>query len=186
MLSKNIDKQNLLSLLYSLSELANSIKWSSNKNIMFQAGLIKLCVQESTEKQVEEAKKEPVSLHKPKETPKEKAKEEKKTNNDELACWKKVLEILKKEGKVVLFTNLIGASASKPSNGEVEIKFNNKMTSFAKSVLEKQENKEAIEKIISKEEGKKIKIKYVEKTENKEQKEVDYSNINIPINIIDE
>lgn len=42
-LSKEVSKERLLKLIYSLSELENDLKWSSQKIIMFQAGMIKLC-----------------------------------------------------------------------------------------------------------------------------------------------
>lgn len=40
-------KQRLLNIIYSLSELENNIKWSSQKTIMFQVGMMKLCNNES-------------------------------------------------------------------------------------------------------------------------------------------
>jgi len=43
---KTTDKDRLLRIVYELSELANSIKTSSQKIIIFQAGLIKLCNKE--------------------------------------------------------------------------------------------------------------------------------------------
>jgi len=42
-LSIKDDKQRLLDIIYSLSELENTIKWSSQKTIMFQVGIMKLC-----------------------------------------------------------------------------------------------------------------------------------------------
>lgn len=42
----NSDKERLLNIVYELSELANNIKTSSQKIIIFQAGLIKLCNKE--------------------------------------------------------------------------------------------------------------------------------------------
>ena len=42
----DIDKEKLLKVVYDLSELENSIKMSSQKIIIFQAGLIKLCNKE--------------------------------------------------------------------------------------------------------------------------------------------
>ena len=42
-ISKTTDKERLLKVVYDLSELENSIKQSSQKTIIFQAGLIKLC-----------------------------------------------------------------------------------------------------------------------------------------------
>ncbi len=42
-LSELISKERLVELIYQLSELENEIKWSTQKTIMFQAGIIKLC-----------------------------------------------------------------------------------------------------------------------------------------------
>ena len=44
-LSKQVSKERLLHLIYDLSELANTIKWSNQKTIMFEAGMIKLCIE---------------------------------------------------------------------------------------------------------------------------------------------
>ena len=43
---KDTDKERLLKVVYDLSELENNIKYSSQKMIIFQAGLIKLCNKE--------------------------------------------------------------------------------------------------------------------------------------------
>ncbi len=42
-LSDKLSKEKLVNLIYQLSELENDIKWSTQKTIMFQAGIIKLC-----------------------------------------------------------------------------------------------------------------------------------------------
>lgn len=42
-LANNISKERLINLIYSLSEIENNIKWSAQKNIMLQTGIIKLC-----------------------------------------------------------------------------------------------------------------------------------------------
>lgn len=42
------DKDRILSIIYDLSELENCIKWSAQKTIMFQAGVIKICSNIST------------------------------------------------------------------------------------------------------------------------------------------
>ncbi len=42
-ISNEVSKERLLSLIYDLSELANSIKWSSQKQIVFQSGIIRTC-----------------------------------------------------------------------------------------------------------------------------------------------
>ena len=42
-LSTKASKERLIQLIYEFSKLENDIKWSSQKNIMFEAGLIKAC-----------------------------------------------------------------------------------------------------------------------------------------------
>ena len=42
-LSEEVSKERLINLVYQLSELDNDMKWSTQKTIMFQAGMIKLC-----------------------------------------------------------------------------------------------------------------------------------------------
>lgn len=48
-ISKNISKQDLINMVYELSELENDIKWSTQKTIIFQARMIKLCNKEKAE-----------------------------------------------------------------------------------------------------------------------------------------
>lgn len=42
-ISNKVTKERLVDLIYKLSELENDIKWSTQKTIIFQAGIIKLC-----------------------------------------------------------------------------------------------------------------------------------------------
>lgn len=43
LLCEKVQTDRILRIIYSLSELENSLKWSSQKNIVFQVGVIKLC-----------------------------------------------------------------------------------------------------------------------------------------------
>ena len=45
-ISEKVTKEKLVDLIYNLSNLENDIKWSTQKTIMFQAGIIKLCSKE--------------------------------------------------------------------------------------------------------------------------------------------
>ncbi len=58
----NIEKEKLINLVYKLSELESDIKWSTQKTIVFQAGIIKLCskqaeISSNLEERVEEIEK---------------------------------------------------------------------------------------------------------------------------------
>ena len=45
-IAERVTKEKLVDLIYELSNLENDIKWSTQKTIMFQAGIIKLCNKE--------------------------------------------------------------------------------------------------------------------------------------------
>ncbi len=47
-LSSKISKERLLQIIYELSELENEMKWSSQKTILFEVTIIKLCHQENS------------------------------------------------------------------------------------------------------------------------------------------
>ena len=59
-LSNKVSKEKLLQLIYELSELASIIKWSSQKTLVFQAGMIKACMEPHID-QKDNIKKEPNS-----------------------------------------------------------------------------------------------------------------------------
>lgn len=46
-ISEAVSKERLINLVYQLSELENDIKWSTQKTILFQAGIIRLCNENS-------------------------------------------------------------------------------------------------------------------------------------------
>ena len=46
-LANKVSKEKLIDLVYKLSELENDIKWSTQRTIVFQAGIIKLCSKEA-------------------------------------------------------------------------------------------------------------------------------------------
>jgi len=211
-LSENVTKERLLNLIYAVSELANTIRWSSGKNIMLQVGLIKACVDDtvevivpdSTNKKPEtDIKKESAEIEampmRPEKKDIESKKGNKKTGEKELQnsntnyvpYWAEILDLLKTNGKVMLYTNLIGTRAKKANDTHIEIEFSGKITAFARSVLEQYENKEELSRMVSTREGQTIQIKYVENVGNdvsdmpKKGNGIE-SDIGIKINIIDE
>ena len=188
-LANCITKQRLLSIIYDLSKLANDIKWSSQKTIMFEAGMIAACMnneEETIEKvEVKEAKskKENIENIEKKEEPSVTEKIEKPNkvenanniikpnvdikkveNNDKVnassSYWNKVLDKIKQSGKMGVYVNLIGSTAKQVNDLVVEINLANKNV-FAKQVLEDHENKKEIEKYVSEEVGKPMNIKFV-------------------------
>lgn len=94
----------------------------------------------------------------------------------------------------MIYTNLIGTTAVQINEIMIGIQFPNKITEFAKKILEEPENKYFIEKLVSLEAGNTMKIKYIELGEKvnyqinnkKEATSNVITDLDIPINIIDE
>ena len=214
-LAEKASKERLLKLIYSLSDLENGMKWSSQKNILFQVGIMKACRQEENEgtqeieqrlNKIEEMLKQGVPVattsrqaqvttktpqinqEKPRaETSKQPVKVE---AGSELPYWQTVINQLRESGKVMLYTNLINSKAKEINDMTIGIEFANGLTAFGKTVLEKPENKQELIRLISIQAGKEMQIKYLDKSQEKqvEKKSVEnsFEGLDIPFNIIEE
>ena len=203
-LSDKVTKERLVNLIYELSNLENDMKWSTQKTIMFQAGIIKLCSKEvGTGGDVEERLEKienylksgkvvtannPVSYNNVfygntnnvvrSSIPKSNVTQNvvnnsvsrqsttKKYSNDLSKSWPKIVNDLKQNGKIVLYTNLINTSAEQINDNTVGIKFQKGMTAFGKAVLDKQENIKEISNLVSMACGKDMLIKYINDVQN--------------------
>ncbi len=185
-ISEKTDKETLINIIYELSELENNIKWSTQKLVMFQAGIIKMCSTSSkpniddsivkridkienylrnsnaqpirnvsntmnTTHQVPIIKTSNVSLNKP-------ANKNYSSNVKEF--WPQIIGDLKKSGKIVLYTNLLNTKAYEINDMTIGIEFQNGMTSFGKTILEKHENVKEISDLVSIACKKPMQIKY--------------------------
>ena len=231
-ISENSNKERLIDLIYNLSELENDIKWSTQKTIMFQAGIIKLCnkkseVSNNLEERVEKIEKYlrsgkgiavqtnaiPISNNPVQNTVTggfnstqsrntvTNANRSNKTvaktatvrnfSNKSEEYWPQIMNDLKQNGKIVLYTNLMGTRAKELNDMTVGIEFPNGMTSFGKTILEKQENVREISNLVSIACGKEMQIKYITpnsqvKTITQEENLQNLANeSNIPFNIIE-
>ena len=212
-LSKNASKERLISIIYSLSETENNIKWSSQKEIMLQAGIIKLCKTAETDG-LEELKKKVEELEQKinsgnikiansniqnqrlnQEPAKNtlKPKQQPSINIQNIPCeeyWPKVLDALKTNGKMVLYSNLVNTKAKQKDDLTLEIIFPNGLTAFGKTMLERPENINELSKLVSMQCGKEMRIKYIDAKEYKPKQESSLEDmvkdLNIPINIIEE
>lgn len=215
-LANNTSKERLIGLIYSLSETENNIKWSSQKEIMLQTGIIKLCmttqndgleelknkIQKLEEKigsgnikvtttQVNEVAK-PKSNVSNSTTSNNQTKQPNKNveNLTSEQYWPKVLDNLKSSGKMVLYSNLVNTKAKQKDDLTVEIVFPKGLTTFGKSMLERPENINELTKMISMECGKQMRIKYVDAADYVAPKEDNIEdmvkNLDIPINIIED
>ena len=212
-LATKTSKDRLIEIIYSLSETDNNIKWSSQKEIMLQTGIIKLCKTTNTDgieelrKKVQELEQKinsgNIRIEQPKKSIEKKNIEIAKTNNVEASpvsalklqnipseeYWKNVLEALKTRGRMVLYSNLIGTKASKKDDLTLEVIFPNGLTTFGKSMLEKPENINELTKLVATECGKEMRIKYIDAKEYVLKEENDIENVikglDIPVDIID-
>lgn len=202
-LAKMVSKEKLLKLIYELSELANSIKWSSQKTIMFQAGMIKACMNiefkseelESGNNTIDKAqqntenKQETTKLNENKNNKMAESVIQKKVqNNNSIPYWDNVINKIKQSGKMGVYVNLIGSRAQEVNDMVIEIELSNQ-NDFAKKILETKENKQEIERIVSIEAGKPMTVKFVSPdTKKKASNNLDnmINSLDIPINIIDE
>ena len=236
-IAENTTKERLIDLVYKLSELENNIKWSTQKTIMFQAGIINLCNEQADksqclEERIEKIEKylksgnginsqsnvipvsniqmqssfssanynpsavsninnKDVNANTPNITQSTQKSYTKKFSNKSEEYWPQIIKDLKQNGKIVLYTNLIGTKAVEINDMTVGIEFPNGMTSFGKTVLEKQENIREISNLVSIACGKEMQIKYLINNTQQRQitKEESLQNFakesNIPFNIIE-
>ena len=95
--------------------------------------------------------------------------------------WPKVINNLKSQGKITLFTNLMNTKAVELSDVQLGIVG---LSGFGKTVIEQPDNRMAIETAIAQETGKTMQIKS-EEAQNIKSKNTK-SDFGIPINIIEE
>ena len=156
-LADSTDKERLLRLIYELSELANNIKWSSQKAIMFEAGIIKACMEvnvvpQNAVVQEQVVNKKQITPVQKQEAPKERKIEPQNQRNSapSASYWNNVINKVKQSGKMAIYVNLIGSKASQLNDMTVEVELANK-NDFGREMLEKYENKALIEKFVSEE-----------------------------------
>ncbi len=178
-LAGKMQKERLVELIYELSELQNNLKWSTQKTIIFQAGIIKLCanITKQLETNVVVPQVQPQTVAStvtvqnnfrpqvntaPKPPQKPKMQMAVGGSGNIAQEWPKIVTNLKNNGKIVLYTNLMNTQATELNDMTVGIQFKGGLTPFGKTVLEKQENIHELETLVSKVCGKPMQIKYVE------------------------
>lgn len=199
--SEKVSKEELINIIYRLSELENKMKWSSQKTIIFETEIIKLCMKQDTkslEERIEKLEKlvsegvkvspanvpnnqpiarpryetqtnntyieQPKIETKNKQEKKEEPKKEFKPSaslsvGNIITNWPNVLNDLKKQGKVILYANLVNTEAVEINDMTVGIRFNSGLNSFRKELLQKPENMSIITKEVSMVCGKPMQIK---------------------------
>lgn len=206
-ISEKTTKEKLVNLIYEFSNLENDVKWSTQKTIMFQAGIIKLCsrevgsgnnIEDRLEKIENYLKSGKITMQTSPSPTRSITTElsnsgvnvnnnsnismqvnpsnvktvinnnnNKSYSKDLSKSWPKIVNDLKQNGKIVLYTNLLNTKAEQINEGTVGIKFQKGMTAFGKAVLEKQENIKEISNLVSMACGKDVQIKYISDIQNK-------------------
>ena len=225
-LADKVSKERAISLINELSKLENDMKSSTQRLIVFQAGIIKLCDNSLNNENVQNTgsnnrdiyerlekienylrsgggvgRTQSVSTKKSSNTnPEQSAR--KTINTDAIAgigknkkpaqYWQDIVNNFKKNGKIMLYTNLLNTNAVEINDMTVGIQFPEGLTAFGKTVLEKPENKMEISNQVSIACGKEMSIKYIseksesDEQENEEQKLSSFANeFDIPFDVIE-
>ena len=173
------------------------MKYSSQKMILFQVGIIKLCAMDLvntpsegagidsseianlknrisqlemqiaqgirvTQSQGNSIKNNTTKMQNNVKTEEPKRVVQNIQTGEKLDTWPNIVGEFKNSGKIMLYTNLLNSSASKLNDMVIGIEFQNGLTPFAKTVLEKNENVAELEKRLSMECGKPMKVKYID------------------------
>lgn len=201
-LAEKVTKDRLLYIITDLSKLENDMKWSSQKSILFQVEIIKLCSEEIIEEPKINKKNENKDVEKDKSKQNSNEKQKEDTNKkenlaqaiakfDSAKGWKNILDELRQNGKIMLYSNLLKAKPIELNDMTVGISFPEGLNAFGKSILEKPENIIELSKIFSMEYGKDMKVRIIEsvdalpKKEEKSELESMATNLDIPLNVID-
>ena len=243
-ISEKLSKDELINIIYKLSELENKMKWSSQKKVIFETEIIKLCMKNDTlgledrveklekslktgdfkeipQKEIVKEVRKEIEISKEEKQEKSRIKQEIVENKSEkkeevktkiiadgniIDNWQNVLGNLKKQGKVILYANLVNTEAVEINDMTVGIKFYNGLNQFRENILNQPENISILTKEISMICGKTMNIKFEDassagKTETarnkktqenpiedkKEENEEDILNsLDIPINFVEE
>lgn len=112
-----------------------------------------------------------------------------KASGNNVGYWPDVVNNLKKNGKIVLYTNLIGTNATEINDMTLGIEFPNGLTAFGKTVIEQPENMQELVKQVSILAGKEMRIKLIDAKANNAKEDTTIDNglasLGIDINIID-
>lgn len=199
-LADKVSKERAINLINELSKLENDMKSSTQRLIIFQAGIIRLCDMSSngannaspsegtggsgannqeiyarlekienylrsgggvSKAQTGVAKKTTTASSKPKEI-----------NTDAIAgigkdkkpaqYWQDIVNNFKKNGKRMLYMNLLNTNAVEINDMTVGIEFPNGLNAFGKDILERPENRTEISNQVSIACGKEMHIKYID------------------------
>ena len=194
--------------------MENKIKQSTQKTIIFQTGIINLCINEETKSleeriktlenkiqngignntttipiktdlttdvnttkkdtqsktdieiekshNIEDISNRPLTIKE--ETQKKETELKIETSNlKSQEFWPNILQQLKSNGKLMIYANLLNSRAVELNDMTIGIEFQGKLNDFSRKLLEQNENKKEVEKLVSIACGKEMQIKYIDK-----------------------
>ena len=116
-----------------------------------------------------------------------------KLNIKQLEFWPKIITQLREERKMILATNLMSTIATLVNDMTVGVVFQNGLTPFIKATMERPENVQELERLVSMECGKPMRVKLLDNQDEilkQKAKEAEEQNpmkdLGIPINEIEE
>ncbi len=192
-LAEKAEKTRLLEIIYQLSELENRIKNSTQKTILFQAGILKICMKPiipMAQPQIVKGQQNIVQPQPRRDTvsPVPEQKRPTAQNVQKTEDWQQIVENLKKSGKIRLYTCLVNTTVDKLNDQTWEVVFTNGLTDFNKRILEEVNNRNDLIKAIAMATGKEINIRLrdgkAKKAESTTQTSA-FDGLGIDINIID-
>lgn len=160
-------KEQFLDLIGKLSEIQNNLKWSTEPTILFETGLIKLCLEEAKiqnqEVKVENNLKtqvDKVQMSSNVVTSQNVKSEITNSNIEQNDLATKVLTNLKENGKIRLHANLLQTKIEYMADGIVHIIFNGQVDALTKGTFQKDETKIAIKEAVVAAMGREVSVKY--------------------------
>ena len=196
-ISEKISKQELIDLICNLSEIENKVKLSTQKIIILQTGIIKLCNKVKTENNnnqinngnndLEErvtkienflkagnfAKKATKMVNNtiPEMNKELKSvkKEVKKIEGKLQDYWPKLVNDFKEQGKMFMYINLEGSVAREINDMTLAIEFPKGINPVAKEFLERADNRQILKDTVHLASGKEMQIKYIDTYKEKKE-----------------
>ena len=157
-LINNCTKERLLELITEISLLQNSMKWATDKEVIFETGLIRITLSttlNNTNSVVKQVSNQNASNVTTSAVPSEKVFSANDKNKEE------VLNLLKENRKMIMHTILKNAEIKKVDEDLVHIIFSKTLDEVNKQYMQKDESKIVIKEMIKKAFNKEMKIKYV-------------------------
>lgn len=151
-------KEDIIYAIDELSMLDSKMKWATDREIIFETGIIKICLKNLNEKVENEAVPVQNKTTNFKEIKREAPRDNFNAVEDNLK--NKVLTKLKENGKIIVYSKLMNTKIERGQDNLVHIIFDGQVDAFAKATLQKEETKMAIKEAVIAVIGEEVSVKY--------------------------